>query len=183
SLQMNDIAECELETTHTLFLDRYVQNRTMGSFILIDSITNATVAAGMIREGSPSDEDRLDQRTAINRPSERNGHLPVAIWTIGETAKKFESACSLLGWRTQFIAVDEFTSTELSAIARLMRQAGAVVIYSAGGNSDGSHLQVLRELFEDRLLQDHALSEADMTAEEIAARLQAMSGTLRGEAD
>jgi sulfate adenylyltransferase large subunit len=183
SLQMNDIAECELETTHPLFVDPYAQNRTMGSFILIDPISNATVAAGMIREKLPSDDRLNHQRTAISRPAERNGHPAVAIWTSGELTRKFESACSLLGWRAQFLAVDDFTGTEFSAIARLMHQAGAVVIYSADRNSDGEHMHVLHELYGDRLLRDHVFFEANVTAEQIAERLQMMAVTLKGETD
>jgi sulfate adenylyltransferase large subunit len=49
-LQMNDIATIELETSSPLFFDVYQQNRTTGSFIIIDPLTNATLAAGMIRE-------------------------------------------------------------------------------------------------------------------------------------
>jgi sulfate adenylyltransferase large subunit len=45
---MNEIAVVELETARPLLFDRYTQNRTTGSFILIDPATNATVAAGMI---------------------------------------------------------------------------------------------------------------------------------------
>ena len=48
-LQMNDIASVELQTVAPLFFDGYESNRTTGSFILIDPISNATVAAGMIR--------------------------------------------------------------------------------------------------------------------------------------
>ena len=46
---MNDIAAVELQTAAPLFFDRYETNRITGSFILIDPISNATVAAGMIR--------------------------------------------------------------------------------------------------------------------------------------
>jgi sulfate adenylyltransferase subunit 1 (EFTu-like GTPase family) len=52
TLQMNDIASVDLETSVPLFFDSYRQNRTMGSFILIDPITNATVAAGMIESAT-----------------------------------------------------------------------------------------------------------------------------------
>ena len=188
SLQMNDIAECQIATTHPLFLDPYIRNRTMGSFILIDPITNATVAAGMVREQLPSQVDRFDHRKQhINRPAERSGHPPIAIWTSGELARKFGSACSVLGWRAQFISADEFTTAELSMIACLLHQAGAVVVYSFDANShdkarDGSHLRAVREVYGDRLVQHHAFHETE-TAEEIAARLQAMTGTLKGEAD
>ena len=46
---MNDIAAVEFETTMPLFFDPYERNRTTGSFILIDPLTNATVGAAMIR--------------------------------------------------------------------------------------------------------------------------------------
>jgi len=52
SLQMNDVASVSIETSVPLIFDPYRQNRTMGSFILIDPITNATVAAGMIEGGA-----------------------------------------------------------------------------------------------------------------------------------
>ena len=39
-----------VETTRPLFLDPYVANRLTGSFILIDPVSHATVAAGMVRE-------------------------------------------------------------------------------------------------------------------------------------
>ncbi len=50
SLEMNEIGVLQLETSRLLFVDPYRENRTTGSFILIDPATNATVAAGMIRE-------------------------------------------------------------------------------------------------------------------------------------
>lgn len=48
SLQMNDIGRVVLRTTKPLFFDSYRQNRITGSLILIDEVTNNTVAAGMI---------------------------------------------------------------------------------------------------------------------------------------
>jgi sulfate adenylyltransferase large subunit len=51
TLAMNDIGTVEIALTRALFFDAYSANRSTGSFILIDPITNATVAAGMIRRG------------------------------------------------------------------------------------------------------------------------------------
>lgn len=45
---MNDIARVTLRTTKPLFFDSYKVNRVTGSLILIDEVTNETVAAGMI---------------------------------------------------------------------------------------------------------------------------------------
>lgn len=45
---MNDIARVRIRTASPLLADPYRQNRTTGSFILIDETTNLTVAAGFI---------------------------------------------------------------------------------------------------------------------------------------
>jgi sulfate adenylyltransferase large subunit len=50
TLELNSIGEVEVETTRPLFLDMYEANRHTGSFILIDPVSHATVAAGMVRE-------------------------------------------------------------------------------------------------------------------------------------
>ena len=49
-LEMNGIAEVEVETSQPLFLDAYADSRATGSFILIDPLSNVTVGAGMVRE-------------------------------------------------------------------------------------------------------------------------------------
>ncbi len=49
-LRLNDIGRVRLRTTEPLCYDPYRVNRATGSFILIDEVTNDTVAAGMIEE-------------------------------------------------------------------------------------------------------------------------------------
>jgi len=48
SLGLNEIGRVSLRTTAPLFFDEYRRNRTTGSFVLVDEVTNNTVAAGMI---------------------------------------------------------------------------------------------------------------------------------------
>jgi sulfate adenylyltransferase large subunit len=48
-LGLNDIGEIVLETSRPILADLYRDNRTTGSFILIDAASNATAGAGMIR--------------------------------------------------------------------------------------------------------------------------------------
>jgi sulfate adenylyltransferase subunit 1 len=48
SLNMNEISKVKIRTTRPLMIDSYRENRTTGSFILVDDNTNETVAAGMI---------------------------------------------------------------------------------------------------------------------------------------
>ncbi|MFM2223758.1 MAG: sulfate adenylyltransferase subunit CysN, partial [Armatimonadota bacterium] len=55
SLVMNDIAVVSLELEQALPLDTYASHPGTGSFILIDRLTNATVAAGLIRQVGAAD--------------------------------------------------------------------------------------------------------------------------------
>jgi len=48
TINMNDIARINVRTTKPLFTDAYRKNRITGSVIIIDEVTNNTVAAGMI---------------------------------------------------------------------------------------------------------------------------------------
>ncbi len=47
-ITINDIACVSIKTAQQLFFDKYHHNRNTGSIILIDELTNETVAAGMI---------------------------------------------------------------------------------------------------------------------------------------
>ncbi len=48
TINMNDIARVSLRVTKPLFVDSYRKNRITGSIILVDEVSNNTVAAGMI---------------------------------------------------------------------------------------------------------------------------------------
>jgi sulfate adenylyltransferase large subunit len=50
ALLLNQIANVQVSTSRPLVFDRYTDNRTTGSFILIDPATNFTCGAGMITE-------------------------------------------------------------------------------------------------------------------------------------
>ncbi|MGB1238894.1 MAG: sulfate adenylyltransferase subunit CysN [Pseudomonadales bacterium] len=51
SLALNEIALCELKLERPIVLDTYRELPGTGSFIVVDRLSNATVAAGMIEEG------------------------------------------------------------------------------------------------------------------------------------
>jgi bifunctional enzyme CysN/CysC len=48
SLDLNDVAFCNLAVDQAIPFDPYSDNRTMGAFILVDRMHNATVGCGMI---------------------------------------------------------------------------------------------------------------------------------------
>jgi bifunctional enzyme CysN/CysC len=81
-LKLNDIAEVEIETHHPIFFDPYRKNRATGSFILIDMISNRTVAAGMI----------LEQLVRAPRPIAQP-HRGLTVWFTGLSASGKTTLC------------------------------------------------------------------------------------------
>jgi bifunctional enzyme CysN/CysC len=49
-LQLNEIGRCSITVNQPLFFDAYRRNKTTGSFIIIDRLSNITVGAGMITD-------------------------------------------------------------------------------------------------------------------------------------
>jgi bifunctional enzyme CysN/CysC len=54
ALKLNELGRVSLRTTVPLLLDEYTRNPATGSFILIHPESNATVAAGMVRDTVPA---------------------------------------------------------------------------------------------------------------------------------
>ena len=55
TLALNEIGRCAITLTSPIAYDAYRRNRATGSFIMIDRLTNATVAAGMILDREHED--------------------------------------------------------------------------------------------------------------------------------
>ncbi|MFM9058706.1 MAG: adenylyl-sulfate kinase, partial [Planctomycetaceae bacterium] len=70
ALALNEIGRCSITLTAPIAFDAYRRNRATGGFIMIDRLTNATVAAGMILDREPEDgrKDHWDDEAAA-------GHL------------------------------------------------------------------------------------------------------------
>lgn len=58
-LQLNEIGRCTITLSSPIHFDPYRQNRTTGAFIIVDRITNSTVAAGMITSRETDKKQRL----------------------------------------------------------------------------------------------------------------------------
>ncbi len=93
SLDLNDIALCAITSDRELLFDAYGTNRQTGSFILVDRLTNATVAAGMIA-GVSSSWDRSPEASLVRQISEisveeraaRFGQQPCTVLLTGLSA-------------------------------------------------------------------------------------------------
>ncbi len=71
TLSLNEIARCELNIERAIIADDYRDHRGTGSFIIVDRLSNATVAAGMIiNEGDQaqlSDIDTISAESLVSR--------------------------------------------------------------------------------------------------------------------
>ena len=93
SLGLNDIACCSISADRELVFDPYASNRQTGSFVLVDRMSNATVAAGMIL-GASSTWDRqpdagLNRQASSISVAERSarfGQQPCTVLLTGLTA-------------------------------------------------------------------------------------------------
>ena len=93
SLGLNDIACCSISADRELIFDPYASNRQTGSFVLVDRMSNATVAAGMIL-GASSTWDRqpdagLNRQASSISVAERSarfGQQPCTVLLTGLTA-------------------------------------------------------------------------------------------------
>ena len=91
-LELNDIGRVTLSCHRPIFFDDYKKNRGTGAFILIDSLTNNTVAAGMILEidpgvpadpGDPNSPERPRSQVSPDERSERLGQKGATVWLTG----------------------------------------------------------------------------------------------------
>jgi len=96
-LKLNDIAEVEIETHHPIFFDPYKKNRATGSFILIDMISNRTVAAGMILGPDtrvPRRNPVAPPRTLVSVPEfVAPSHRGLTVWFTGLSASGKTTLC------------------------------------------------------------------------------------------
>ena len=156
TLELNDIGLVNLSLSEPIAFDLYDDNKTTGSFILIDRFTNATVAAGMIRFGLRRATNIHWQAINIDRQarSDLKGQKPVILWFTGLSgagkstiANMVESKLHLMGRHTYMLDGDNvrhglnrdlgFTDADrvenirrVAETAKLFVDAGLIVLVS-----------------------------------------------------
>ena len=174
-LEMNEIAAVEFETANPLFFDSYSRNRTTGSFILIDPMSNATVGAAMIREDRSSRvKDRWRPQVnlhgvwqtpvTVTERHRRHGHYPAIILTKGRKAfaSLLERALFQEGFEVLRITDEKISSEEIVKLARVTQAAGIILICS-GSELRPAAKQALSALTSERFFD---LTAADLPADE-----------------
>ena len=147
-LKMNDIAEVELQTNLPLLFDLYEQNRPLGSFILIDPITNATVAAGMIC-------------ASADPQSEKHSSLHAFLWFQGRPseAKRMQQKLSDAGKSSVIIDDPAIPEQAMPAVIRALELAGVIAI-SARADLNSTTVTAIQDVVGDGWIQDEGEPES-----------------------
>jgi bifunctional enzyme CysN/CysC len=85
TLELNAIGVTNIATDRPIPFEPYADNRTLGGFILIDKITNATVAAGMIHFSLRRSQNIHRQALDISRETHAalKNQKPAVLWFTG----------------------------------------------------------------------------------------------------
>ena len=85
TLALNEIGVCNLSLGKSIVFDAYKDNRTTGSFILIDRHTNETVAAGMLKYSLRRASNIVWQQLEVGKPerAEQKHQKPAVLWFTG----------------------------------------------------------------------------------------------------
>jgi bifunctional enzyme CysN/CysC len=156
SLAMNEIGSCNLSLQAPIAFDPYGENRSTGTFILIDRTTNRTIAAGMIAHGLRRATNVHWQALDVDRKAHAalKNQRPRVLWFTGMSGSGKSTIANLVekklhseGRHTYILDGDNvrhglnrdlgFTDADrvenirrVAEVARLMADAGLIVIVS-----------------------------------------------------
>lgn len=174
NLVLNDIGRVTLSLDEPIPFTAYSECRDLGSFVLIDRYSKATVGAGMINFGLRRAQNLYPTESTINaqRRSQLMGHKGKVIWLTGlsgsgksTVADALESRLHQMGIHSYILDGDNiraglnkdlgFTDADrvenvrrTAEVAKLMADAGLVVI-TAFISPFRSERDMARSLFDD----------------------------------
>ena len=153
-LHLNQIGVCEITTDRRVVFEPYADNRALGGYILIDKITNRTVAAGMLHFSLRRSQNVHWQPTDITREHHAGmkNQTPRVLWFTGLSgsgkstiANEVEKKLALMNRHTFLLDGDNvrhglnkdlgFTESDrienirrIGEVAKLMTDAGLIVL-------------------------------------------------------
>jgi sulfate adenylyltransferase large subunit len=169
SLSLNEIGRAEVEVERPIAFDAYARNRSTGSFILIDPVTNETAAAGMILGAPVEVADRLGSSSAVTQAERefRNGHrAAVVIVPKEELAIQLERKLFERGLQA-FALVENGSGDILRSIVLALARRGAISIVPAPFDCSESGLNLISFQMDTEFSVD---SMAERVAREVALR-------------
>ena len=121
-LELNEIATCDLLLNKPISFDPYQKNRTTGSFIIIDRLTNITVGAGMIQG------ENLNEKTGPVTLEERTQRYSQKAGVVNVGSQKLAEEIDRTLFETGHLSVvyDQGVTNE---VVQLASSAGLIVLH------------------------------------------------------
>lgn len=149
SLQKNELALCSVELSSPAVLDTFTNHRTLGELILIDRVTNATSACGVIE----TIIDSHDQRETEVSPEVRAKYLGQTPFLIlaSDVRKAEEIEMKLLsqGMHTMRLCV---SGERLIFAADILQRAGLITVISGDYLDRETEAGLRKKLYSDFIL-------------------------------
>jgi adenylylsulfate kinase-like enzyme len=174
-LGLNDIARVTVTCHRPLYVDPYAQNRSTGAFILVDSLYNTTVGAGMVRPLGQSDKQSLDDafkeiragsgltpKTQVSprERRERFGQSGVTVWLTGlpgsgrwALAYALERKLFDLGRTAHVVTPFADTLDSITSAAHACTDAGLITICAFPSYKRAERAQVKQGIGDKRFLE------------------------------
>ncbi|MHB8693964.1 MAG: sulfate adenylyltransferase subunit CysN [Solirubrobacteraceae bacterium] len=156
TLTLNEIGVCTVTLDRPIPFDPYRENRDMGGFILIDRLSNNTIAAGMLHFALRRSQNVHWQAVEVNKSARAKitNHKPAVVWFTGLSGAGKSAVANLVEKRlyaararTYLLDGDNvrhrlnkdlgFTDADrienmrrVGEVARLMVDAGMIVLVS-----------------------------------------------------
>ncbi|WP_213979781.1 sulfate adenylyltransferase subunit CysN [Sphingomonas sp. dw_22] len=110
TLHLNDIGTAEIATDRAIVFEPYAENRDLGGFILIDKLTNATVAAGMLHFALRRAQNVHWQAIEITREAhaQQKGQKPRLLWFTGLSGSGKSTIANLVEKRLHALGKHSF---------------------------------------------------------------------------
>ncbi|MGY8872690.1 MAG: elongation factor 1-alpha C-terminal domain-related protein, partial [Pseudomonadales bacterium] len=139
TLELNEIGQCEITLERPILADNYTAFRGTGSFIVVDRLSNATVAAGMIIDAETESKQTLSNSPQVSalQKARRFGQQPAIVKVEGsaESAQtlifSLEQALFKAGRNVATLTNNALPAALLqnsSAVAELLKQNGLLVL-------------------------------------------------------
>lgn len=150
----NEIVYCDIALSEEIVFDKFENHKAVGSYILIDRVTNMTSACGIINHSLRRSENLVWQKMDITRDlrAEKLGQKPMTLWFTGlsgagksSLANEIEKILTISGKHTMLLDGDNVRMglnknlgfqekdrieniRRVAEVAKLMNDGGLIVL-------------------------------------------------------
>ncbi|THB68574.1 MAG: adenylyl-sulfate kinase [Gammaproteobacteria bacterium] len=154
SIIKNEIAVCDIALSEKIVFDKYISNKTLGAFILIDRVSNMTSACGVIEHQLDRSDNITWQKTDITKADrlKQKGQKSLTLWFTGlsgsgksSLANEVEKKLVAMGKHTMLLDGDNIRHglsrnlgfkegdrveniRRIAEVSKLMNNAGLIVL-------------------------------------------------------